>query len=211
MKIIDISLKIDNKIHLWPGEHNKLNIIKTKYLDTDGVNVSRINMGLHTGTHIDSPLHHIKDAQSVNEINLNNFYSKAQVIDLTHVNNSIKLEDIINIDFTEKVILFKTKNSLLYKTRDTFFKEYIYLEECAANYLVKKDINIIGIDYLSIENFYNKEAIVHKILFSNNIFVLESLDLNNVEAGIYTFIGFPIKLVDTEASPVRAILIKGKI
>ncbi len=208
MAIIDISLGIHKEMLLYPGDPRvKFSRIQDM-LKGDLFNLSKIEMGVHTGTHVDVPLHFIKEGLSITDIPLNKFYRNCSVIDLTDINlgevikkSHLKKNDI-NVD---EIILFKTKNSTIYQRE--FRKDFVYLSQEAAEYLTSIAVKAIGIDYLSIEQFEINDSETHKILLSHGIIVFEGLSLAHVDPGKYLFIGFPIKLMNCEGAPVRAILI----
>jgi len=102
-------------------------------------------------------------------------------------------------------LLFKTRNSQFWGIRD-FQQDFVALEASAAQWLVDQGVQLVGIDYLSIAPF-NDPVPTHKILLSNNVVIIESLDLRSVEPGLYTLICLPLKLMGREAAPARAILI----
>jgi len=205
MEIIDISLSIQKDMILYPGDSE---FQLTKVLDMtntgDEVNLSKIEMSVHTGTHVESPLHFIEDGKTINDLSLSNFYGHCKVIDLTGLNYNNK---ITKIQLKDKgidsgiIVLIKTKNSLLYQ--DKFREDYISLAKDGVKHLVEIGIKAIGIDYLSIG-----DSEIHQMLLSEGIVVYEGLNLAHVVPGNYIFVGFPLKIVDSEASPTRAVLLK---
>lgn len=203
--IYDISMTIHPKMMVYKEKEEKYPKIKqVNFFEKEGNYESEITMNLHTGTHIDFPLHMIKDgANSVTE-NLDILTGKAKVFDLTHLKGKITYDDILDF-LIEKddFIIFKTKNSLSEK----FDYDFVYLAEDAANYLAKKKIRGVGIDALGIERA-QKNHPTHKILLSNNIVILEGLRLNQVKEDSYELFCLPLKIANVEALPVRAILIK---
>lgn len=207
MKIYDISLPITQTLLTWPGDPAVSFAEKCSINNGDICNVTEITMGVHTGTHIDAPYHFINDGKKVHEIDLTTLLGKCIVVEVESSEYIMK-KDIEHIDFqTYKKVLFKTKNSEQFKNDLTSFnKKFISLHEDTTDYLVEKQIELIGIDYLSIEGFYSKSAYVHKTLLSNNIVVLEGLNLSDIVPMEYEIICLPIKLVGCDGAPVRVIL-----
>ncbi len=206
MKIIDISVSVGKDTPLWPKAlapqfSKELSIEKG-----DTCNDSSLRIGLHTGTHIDAPLHFIKDGKSVEELPLDIFVGPALVVFLPDV-KEITAENIekLNIPENTERILFKTSNSNVWGTTSEFTKDYVGISVTGAEWLSKRNIKLIGVDYLSIAKF--DEAVeVHRILLGKGIVLLEGINLSNVEAGMYTLSCLPIKYSDAEAAPVRAVL-----
>lgn len=206
-KIYDISRNVTQDLVIWPGDVN-VSISKSSSFEAgDGVQVSRIEMGLHTGTHIDAPRHYVQGAKELDDVDIKLFFGDAKVFELD-VDGLITAGDIagLNIDKGD-IVLFKTGNSEISDTHP-FVKEYIALSLDAAQYLVDKKIKSVGIDYLSIEAFTSKGNPVHKHLLSNEIGVIEGLCLKGVAEGEYFLSCLPLKISGVEASPVRAVLVK---
>lgn len=203
--IYDISMTIHPKMTVYKDKQEKFPIInQVNSFEKDGNYESSITMNLHTGTHIDFPLHMIETGNNSNTENLNILTGKAKVFDLTHLNEKITYEDIKNLQINENdFVIFKTKNSFV----EEFDYDFIYLAIDAANYLADKKIRGVGIDALGIERA-QKNHPTHKILLSNNIIILEGLRLKDIQEDVYELFCLPLKIANVEALPVRAILIK---
>ncbi|MDY6930838.1 MAG: cyclase family protein [Halobacteriota archaeon] len=207
MELIDITLPISESMLIYRGDP-EVKIEQVKNIDVHGVKLSKISMGLHSGTHVDSPSHFLKDAESIDSLNLKSFVGDAKVFDLTSVEKSIEESDLSDFEIENgDIVIFKTTNSNLYKT-DTFTKDFVHIGLSAAEYLVKKKVKTVGIDYLSIEKSGSKEHPVHKLLLSNGVIIVEGLDLRDVMPGDYTFFCLPLKIEGVEASPARCVLIR---
>ncbi len=202
---IDISRVIDKTTTVWPGNHNTLHISSPKsFRDGDTFQISRIEMGLHTGTHIDAPKHHLSTGNTIDQYPLSRFYGICRIIDLTDISplvHGYHLETYFKAR-TPPIILLKTKKRNIYK----FSKNYTSLDISGAELLIKNNISMIGTDTLSIEAFDTPESVVHKKLLLNDIVILENLNLAEDLPGAYTLYCFPIKINKTEAAPCRAIL-----
>ncbi len=205
MDIIDISLEIGEKTIFYPGDPQ---FSITRVLDMaakgDKYNLSKIEIGVHTGTHVDAPLHFIADGKDILNLPLNNFYGKCKVIHLDKIKyNETITEDHLKDKNIEPglIVLFRTKNSFLYQEK--FRKDYISLSVEGAIYLISKKVKAVGIDYLSIGN-----PEVHHSLLAADIIIYEGLNLTHVDPGFYTFAGFPLKISGSEGSPIRAVLIR---
>lgn len=205
MKIYDISMKITEDMMVYKNRDNKRpKIIQMATYEKNNYYESNININVHTGTHIDAPLHMIDGGSNMDIYSIEDFISKAKVLDFTSIKDCITESDLRKKDIEEgDFVLLKTKNS--YDTK--FNEEFIYLEKSGANYLAALKIKGVGIDALGIErNQPNHET--HKILFNNKIMIVEGLALKEIKEGHYQFIVLPLKLNELEASLARAILIK---
>ncbi|MHA2216457.1 MAG: cyclase family protein [Candidatus Hodarchaeales archaeon] len=167
-------------------------------------------MNVHTGTHLDAPIHYIENSNSVSDFSPYKFFGKAQVFDFTKIEfgTGITENDLFTVDIKMgAIILFKTKNSELEKNQISFNEDYVYLTQEGASYLVSKKIKSVGIDYLSIGK-YNEDKKTHLTLLEQNILIYEGLNLKDVPPGEYQFYGFPLKIKESDGAPVRAILIQ---
>ena len=197
MKFYDISMKLNKDIVQWPGSVRFSHIFYNE-------NTSFIKMDLHTGTHVDAPKHFIKDGKSIDNVELRRFFGKCQVVEI--MDDVISSQSFENIELRADNILLKTKNSEILNS--DFTEDYVALNSDGAMFLVEKKINLVGIDYLSIEIFNNENFETHEILLSNDIIILEGLNLKNISPGIYTLMAFPLLIENAEASPVRAVLLE---
>lgn len=209
MEIIDISVPISPSMVVWPGA------LKTEFswrrsMDRgDKNNNSNLAMSCHSGTHVDAPLHFVKGGQSVENIPLDLLVGKVFVLDLSQ-SREITLADLEKFWPQEKVdrVLFKTPNSKIWKTGpETFVEEFCALREKETRWLLKKGIRLVGIDYLSIQHF-GDSPIVHQLLLTAGVVIIEGLDLSPVSSGFYELICLPLKLVGLEGAPARVALRK---
>lgn len=208
MKIYDISMMIETTMRVYKNKEEKrprLEVVKD--FNSSDMFESRITMDMHTGTHIDAPLHAIKGGESIDKVELGSLITRCKVYDFTDVLEKLTEEDLIKRDIKEgDFILLKTRNS----GNTEFDPEFIYLDESGAKYLL--DIGIVGVgtDGLGIER-NQKSHITHKILLGNDICIIEGLALKDVKEGEYALIALPLKIKGAEASPIRAVLVDGTI
>jgi arylformamidase len=207
MELIDITVGISNGMLVWPGDEPVRLGWESRIAEGASSNVSSIQIGAHVGTHIDMPLHFIEGATNLDNLDLTCLMGAATVVGVPEENTCINagfLEGLRLEDVTR--LLFKTSNSKLWDgPSQPFNPDYVALESSAARWLVERGCKLVGIDYLSIAP-YNDLVTPHEILLSNNVIILETLDLRNVQPGKYELICLPLKLESREASPVRAIL-----
>jgi arylformamidase len=204
MKIYDISMTIHKEMPVYKNNPNKLpHLENTANYETGGHYESKITMDLHTGTHIDAPLHMIKDGAKMDIYSIEDYVTEAKVIDLTHVEEQITKEDLLNQGIKKgDFILLKTRNSFT----EAFDFNFVFLEKSGANYLKELGIKGVGTDALGIERSQpNHET--HQTLLSNKIMIVEGLRLKDINPGVYTLVILPLKILNAEAAPARAILI----
>ncbi|MDZ7671636.1 MAG: cyclase family protein [Halanaerobiales bacterium] len=202
-KVYDVSINIKNDMVCFPGD-TPTRKEKTKDINTDGYKLSNISFSVHVGTHVDAPSHFIENGKNINDIKLNYFMGKAQVIEIKN-KQKITKEELTNHEINSEKILFKTKNSSYLKENE-FYEDFIYLTLKGAKYLVEKGVHFIGIDYITIEELGTTNFDVHNFLLKNEVIILEGIDLSEINPGIYNLTALPLKLNDCEASPVRAVL-----
>lgn len=169
-----------------------------------------LHLGAHTGTHVDAPAHFIEGAPRVDSLPLEVLIGEAIVIDVPTDRRSID-ESLVreHCGVGTKRALFKTRNSTLWKTHGSNFqKDYTYLEPPAAQLLAERGVRLVGIDYLSIEEFGNSGHETHLALLSKGIVILEGLNLVDVPPGKYELICLPLRLSDGkgDGAPARAVL-----
>ncbi|MBD3312761.1 cyclase family protein [archaeon] len=208
LKLHDISMRLKQGMIVYPG-NPEFNIKQLKSIPADSSNLSEVRMGVHTGTHVDSPLHVNNKGVSVDELPLNYFYGKCLVIDLTNVKfgEGLRSDDFKRASIKQgDIILLKTRNSGTgFKA---FKKDFVYLTEDGAQYLVDRGVKTVGIDYLSIQKYHTGYCASHCVLLDNGLVIFEGLDLSQVKEGRYTFIGLPLRIIGAEGAPARAVLIE---
>jgi arylformamidase len=205
--IIDISVSINESLPVWPGSPGA-KISQLMEIGDDSVaNVSHISIESHTGTHIDAPLHFVKNGKTTAEIPLDKLIGPCQVIEVLNT-KSINTEILKKIDFESgvKKILFKTDNQKYWKKQtQQFEKDYTALSPDGAQFLVDMGIELVGIDYLSIQRFHDPID-THTTLLQNSVVILETINLCEVNPGLYRLICLPLKVDGVEGCPVRAVL-----
>lgn len=202
-KIIDISLPINEKTIIYPGNPK----VRIKTIRGKTSIHSEIRFGSHTATHVDAPRHVFKKGSGVDKINLEKVVGECRVLDMTRIKESIRMKDLKKEDIRKgERILVKTKNSL--RGFKKFYNDYIYLDGDAAEFLGQKNILLFGIDYLSVKKRGGKDIRPHTELLRNGIVIFEGLDLLKVRPGKYFFIGLPLKFKDLDGAPARVVLWK---
>ncbi len=207
---IDVTVPLKEGMAIWPGDVT-IKIERRRSMDRgDAANNSAISMGVHTGTHMDAPKHFIKDGKSIDKLPLETSVGPARVIEIKD-KVSIKPDELKqhNIKKGER-ILFKTVNSPRCWQTDTFVNDFVFVTRDAAQFLVDAGVILVGVDYLSVGSPMDPEKTMrpdtHQILLGAGLYLIEGLNLTAVKAGDYNLVCLPLKLMDAEGSPVRAIL-----
>jgi arylformamidase len=206
-KIIDISVSIGKSMPVWPGDIKPKLIQVKSQLKGDSSNDTRFICSSHAGTHIDAPRHFLENGKTVDQIKLDILMGPVYVV-CFHKTKAIKAADLdkANIPRGTKRLLLKTDNSKLWQKRvKKFKKDFVALTPDAAEWIVKRGIKLVGIDYLSIQKF-NGDPKTHKTLLSKNIVIIEGLNLSKVKSGLYELICLPLNMVGAEGAPARTIL-----
>ncbi|PWV89359.1 kynurenine formamidase [Paenibacillus cellulosilyticus] len=207
-KIYDISMTVHEDMQVWGNKNSKQPLVKNVSNFDDGeVYESQLTMNLHCGTHVDAPLHMLKDGATIESIGLEELVGQARVLDLTHVQDSVSRADLERFGIQKgEWILLKTRNSL--NESMTFDEQFVYVNEDGARYLIECGIRGVGVDGLGIERS-QQDYPTHRQLFRNNIVIVEGLRLKHIHPGNYFLVVAPLKLTGVEAAPARAILIGG--
>ena len=206
-KVIDISVPISPASVVWPSA-SKPRLTRRLSMDRgDAVNDSDLFMNVHTGTHIDAPVHHVKEAAGADAVPLDVVIGEAWVIDVSPFQD-IDVDALAATWPAKPVVrvLLKTRNSALWQgEHSNFVENYAALTESTGEWLLSRGVRLVGIDYLSIQRFSDSAAI-HKTLLGAGVVILEGLDLSNVTPGRYELLCLPLKLLKADGAPARAVL-----
>jgi len=208
MHIYDVSLPISPELPIWPGDPTISIERVSKMEEGADVNITRLAIGAHTGTHIDAPWHFLKDGSLIEDISLKVLTGRVYVLDLPAVELiTAKVLENAEIPPRTRRIIFKTKNSQLWQHKPpSFHTDFVAVSADGAEYLVNRGVKLVGIDYFSIAPFDNLVD-THQILLRAGIVIVEGLDMTEVSQGRYTLYCLPLNLKGVEGAPARAILI----
>lgn len=210
MKIFDISLTISPDLPLWPGDPS-VELEQTESIDEGAdANVSRLNAGVHIGTHVDAPHHFLNDGRTIEQVPLEILTGPCYVTRLPDGVEAITSEVLDGMSLPANInrILFGTSNSRLWSRSETAFQpDFVAVTEDGARWLVKHDFQLVGVDYLSVAPFSDPIP-THRVLLRAGIAIVEGLDLSAVPRGFYDLYCLPLKLHGAEGAPARAILIQ---
>ncbi|MFL6560998.1 MAG: arylformamidase [Bacillus sp. (in: firmicutes)] len=203
MKIFDISRKLENGMPSWPGDTPFHYEVSWPMAESGSVNVGKLELSTHTGTHVDAPFHFDNEGKKIIELDLNLYIGPAKVINMIG-KESIGAADFNDIDFDGCIrVLFRT---LSWVNAAEFPEKIPHIEPNLAPFLANKGIKLIGLDVPSVDPIDSKELPAHHCLNNHGIHILESLMLDEIEPGNYELIALPLPLVEGDGSPVRAIL-----
>jgi len=210
MRIHDISLTITPDLPTWPGDP-KIELSRVQQIeDGSDANISKMSIGVHTGTHVDAPYHFFKDGAMVDALPLDILIGAVQVVEIGNEIEVISAEVLNTAGLIPGVarVLFKTRNSSIWAHGNQPFQaDFVAVDASGANYLVEQRIQLVGMDYLSIAPFTDPVP-THRILLNAGIVVLEGVDLSQIKAGVYLLACLPLKLGATEGAPARVVLIE---
>ncbi len=210
MEIYDVSVPVSSATPTYPGDPG-IEIKQWKELAKgDAANVSLVHFGLHSGTHVDAPAHFIEGGVKIEALPLTTLIGEAEVVEVAdHVGVIDENFIVANCIRDSQRVLFKTRNSSFWNNPEQGFRfDYTYIDSTAAKRLVESGVRLVGIDYLSVEGFATEKYETHHILLSNNVVILEGLDLRSVVAGLYELICLPLKIAGGtgDGAPARTIL-----
>jgi arylformamidase len=210
MPIYDVTVPLSNELPTYPGDPG-IQIGEWRSLaNGDSANVSVVNFGAHTGTHVDAPAHFIDGAAKIETLPLDSLIGECVVVEAPDDRLVIDEEFVTkNVPPGTARVLFKTRNSAFWnEIKPEFHSDFTYLDLGAATWLRDQGAKLVGIDYLSIEKSKSPGHPTHVALLSKGIVILEGLNLSDVAPGKYELICLPMRLRSTlgDGAPARAVL-----
>lgn len=204
-KLLDVSVPLVAGMPAYPGNPEfELQPVK-RIADGGSSNVSRLVMGTHTGTHVDAPKHFIDDGLTVDGLPLDLLIGRARVVEITK-RGGIGAEELAAAGLREDLrVLLKTSNSALWNGGG-FHQDYTYVTEEGARYLVGQGVKVIGVDYLSVEQYKKAGGPAHRALLSQGVVIIEGLNLSEAEPGMYEMYCLPLRVAGGDGAPARVIL-----
>src|SRR6266851_437248 len=205
-RLLDVSVLLAAGVPAYPGNPPFEMTPVKRIADGGSSNNSRLVMGTHTGTHVDAPRHFFDDKPGVDGLALELLIGRARVIDLPH-RGGITEAHLGAAGLREDLrVLLKTPNSALWNLTDGFHPDYTYLTEGGARFLVVQGGKVVGVDYLSVEQFKKAGAPAHHRLLGNGVIIIEGLNLSDVEAGQYELYCLPLRIAGADGAPARVVL-----
>jgi len=208
-KIIDLTHMINEQMITYPTPwHPKVSVERLGKIEDVGRNTRKISLGTHTGTHIDAPLHFIKNGKSIEKIPLDKIMGKVTIVDFSHLkkNHAIEKENLEKKKITKRMIFrFGWEK---YWNKMEFYENHPFFTEDAANFLVSQGVELLGYDTPSPDSSKPTNDIdspIHKILLGNEIILLEYLaNLNNLDnLENWNIVVAPMKIEGSDGSPAR--------
>jgi arylformamidase len=199
MEILDVTVPIRTGMVIYPGDPDvRLERVRS-IAEGASNNLTRIDMGAHSGTHIDAPVHFIEDGAGAEELPVGVLLGPCTVVEADGLAES----DVRAAPEGVERLLFKTPNSELW-ARDEFPEEFARLDGAGARLLVERGVALVGVDYLSVGD---QEA--HTVLLGAGVVCVEGLDLREAAPGEYFLVCAPLKLVGSDGAPARVYLVRG--
>ena len=208
MPFYDVTVALSNELPTYPGDPG-IKIGEWRSLAKgDSANVSVVNFGAHTGTHVDAPAHFIEGAAKIESLPLDSLIGECVVVQTP--DDCLVVDEAFvsaNVPQGSARVLFKTRNSAFWKTTE-FHSDFTHLDLGAATWLRDQGAKLVGIDYLSIEKFKSPGHPTHLALLSQGVVILEGLNLSDVPPGKYELICLPLRLRSElgDGAPARAVL-----
>lgn len=195
---------------VWPGQP-EVEVDALSAIDAVGdAAVSGLRLSAHTGTHLDAPNHFIAGDDDVTAFPLCLSQGVLRVVAVTGAGHVTESHLLGYEDRTRRIgpgerVAFKTRNSDHNWVAEPFKRDYAAIAPDLARALVDRGVALAGVDYLSVAP-YEDAATTHRILLHARIWVVEGLDLRHVAEGEYDYLALPLKIVGSDASPVRVLL-----
>jgi arylformamidase len=207
MKLIDVTVPLDARLPTYPGNSVFTLEANKRMARGDSSNVSSLHLSAHAGTHEDAPRHYFDDGPAVDALPLEMLLGRARVVEVI-AEHGIGAAELANLDFSGELrVLFKTGNSRFWGSPD-FRSDYVGVTASGAERLVASGVRVVGIDYLSIEPFRTPGAPAHRTLLGRGVIVVEGLNLQDVEPGVYDMLCLPLRVVGSDGAPARVLLRK---
>jgi arylformamidase len=201
---VDVSVPVRSGMVRWP-DNPPIELVRTMDMAKgDPANVSRLSLGVHSGTHVDAPVHFLAGGAGVDAIPLDRLLGEARVVELAGPSIDAAQLEAVDPRAGER-LLFKTRNSARCWKTDRFLPDFVYLSLDGAALLAARRVHTVGIDYLSIAGM--EEGVpTHRALLEQGICIIEGLDLSSIDPGSYDLICLPLRLAGADGAPARVML-----
>jgi arylformamidase len=205
-RVYDVSRPLRDGGLIYPGDPEIRVRLHSSIARGDDANVSALALGSHSGTHVDAPSHFLPGGNPVDRIPIDRLVGPAVVLDLPESGIAVGAADLARHDLRgHRRVLLRTRNSA--RPPDAgFTTDYCALAADGAEYLLRQGVELVGIDYLSIEAHGSGRFPVHHLLLEHGVVIVEGLDLSAVSPGIYRLVCLPLRLEGLDGAPARAVL-----
>ena len=205
-KWIDITVPLQEGMPVWPGDPPVRLERVAAIARGDAFNLTAISTCLHTGTHVDAPLHYLEGGAAIERMPLDTLTGPARVIEIRD-RWAIQVEELRSYRIRRgERLLFKTRNSARARRAASFFEDYVCMARETAEHMAARGVRAVGIDYLSIGSPDEEGDAVHRILLEAGVWIVESLDLSRIQAGRYDLVCLPLNIPGCDGAPARAML-----
>ena len=206
-RIIDVTVPLSASLPTFPGDPPFHMEFSHRIADGQPYNVTKVTMGVHSGTHVDAPFHFLADGATVEALPLEILMGKVRVVQIA-ARDAIDVPELESLDLADEIrVFFKTRMSGQLKSRQ-FQEDFVHLTPAAAARLVQAGIRLVGVDYLSVEKFQSPDFASHHALLGAGVVIVEGLDLSEVDPGEYEMACLPLRIVGADGSPARVVLRK---
>lgn len=207
-RLIDVTIPIHPEMVQWNDEP-VVRLEPQSRTPTDRSNVTRLTITTHTGTHVDPYRHFIHGGATIDQLPLDRWVGPCWVADCSSAAPEVEPADLEAAgipDGIERLVL-KTSNSMLWaQYPSSFISTYVGLSVPAAEWVLARGIQLVGIDYLSVGPYHTTIVETHRALLGNGVVIVEGLDLSAVDPGLYELLCFPLKIIDGDGAPARVAL-----
>jgi arylformamidase len=205
MKFIDVTVPLNASLPTYPGNTPFTVEAVKRIARGDSSNVSTLHMSVHSGTHVDAPRHYFDEGPGADALPLEMMLGRTRVVEIRS-RSGIGAEQLADLDLSDDVrILFKTSNSRLWGSPE-FHTDYVGVTASGAEHLIAHGIRVVGVDYLTVEEFKKAGAPAHHALLGGGAIIIEGLNLRDVEPGIYDMLCLPLRVVGADGAPARVVL-----
>ncbi len=203
---IDVSVPVSDGMVHWPGDP-EVKVTRALSIDAgDDANVSHLDLGAHTGTHMDAPVHFVPGAEGIDAMPLGATIGPARVVAIADP-ESVKPEELERHEPRRgERLLLRTRNSERSWVREPFDPDFVPISPEGAALLAERGVRTVGVDYLSVGGYRGGGAETHRALLEAGVWIIEGLDLSRAEPGDYELICLPVKIAGSDGAPARALL-----
>jgi arylformamidase len=208
MRIHDITQPLGSRTAVWPGDRQVAVSWTMQRGAGDSVNVAALCASVHAGTHADGFLHVADGGETAAQMALEAYLGRCVVVDVAGC-DVVTEADVAHVDLRAvERVLFRTRREV---DETAFPASFAHLAPALAARLAADGIRLVGTDAPSVDPVDSTTLETHHALVAGRVAILENLVLTGVVAGEYTLIALPLRLVEADSSPVRAVLVEGRI
>lgn len=203
---IDVSVPIRSQMPNWPGNPPVWVREVEPFQQDDPARVSVVSMSSHTGTHLDAPAHYLEHGATIDEMPPEVGLGPAHIV---HVGEAaiVEPEHFADVDLASvDRLLVRTRNSPALWEEDDFVDTFAHLSTEAAEHLAEADLDLVGVDYLSVAGYQRNEIPVHRALLGAGTWILEGLNLAGVPEGEVELACLPLNVEGCDGAPARALV-----